>query len=275
MKILIVGSNGMAGHVVAKYLQQQGHNITTVARNNANYFLDIEDTKLTKQFFEESKNDYDVVINCIGLLVKDSIDRPDRAAIINSWFPHCLEQTFKDTSTKVIHLSTDCVFDGKKGDYVEFDVHTEMNAYGSSKSLGELNNNKDITFRMSIIGPEIKNNGTGLLNWVITNPDDELQGWENAWWNGITTLQLAKCINQFLANSIETSGVYHLVNNNNKINKYDLLCKINSVYNLNKTIVRTTGPKPVNKILKDTRKEINFNIPDYDTQLIELRDFTV
>jgi dTDP-4-dehydrorhamnose reductase len=265
----------MAGHVVAKYLQQQGHNITTVARNNANYLLDIEDTKLTKQFFEESKNDYDVVINCIGLLVKDSIDRPDRAAIINSWFPRCLEQTFKDTSTKVIHLSTDCVFDGKKGNYVESDIHTEMNAYGSSKSLGEMNNSKDITFRMSIIGPEVKNNGTGLLNWVVNNVDNELQGWENVWWNGITTLQLAKCINQFLASSITTSGVYHLVNNDNKINKYDLLCKINSVYNLNKTIVKTTGPTPINKILIDTRKEINFNILDYDTQLIELRNFTV
>jgi dTDP-4-dehydrorhamnose reductase len=275
MKILIVGSNGMAGHVVAKYLQQQGHKITTVARNNANYFLDIEDTKLTKQFFEEIKNDYDVVINCIGLLVKDSIDRPDRAAIINSWFPHCLEHVFKDTLTKVIHLSTDCVFNGKKGNYVESDVHTEMNAYGNSKSLGELNNTKDITFRMSIIGPEIKNNGTGLLNWVVTNVDNELQGWENAWWNGITTLQLAKCIDQFLTSSIKTSGIYHLVDNNNKINKYDLLCKINSVYNLNKTIVRTTGPNPVNKILIDTRKEIKFNIPDYDTQLIELKDFTV
>jgi dTDP-4-dehydrorhamnose reductase len=275
MKILIVGSNGMAGHVVAKYMHQQGHSITTVARTNADHLLDIEDTKFTKQFFEERKHEYDAVINCIGLLVKDSIDRPDKAAIINSWFPHCLEQVFKDTPTKIIHLSTDCVFDGKKGDYVESDVHTEMNAYGSSKSLGEINNTKDITFRMSIIGPEIKNNGTGLLNWIITNADNELQGWENAWWNGITTLQLAKCINQYLTASIKVSGVYHLVNNDNKINKYELLCKINSVYNLNKTIIKTTGPKPVNKILIDSKKEIDFNIPDYDTQLVELKNFTL
>jgi dTDP-4-dehydrorhamnose reductase len=275
MKILIVGSNGMAGHVVAKYMHQQGHDITTVARTNADYLLDIEDTKFAKQFFEERKHEYDAVINCIGLLVKDSIDRPDRAAIINSWFPHCLENVFKDTSTKIIHLSTDCVFDGKKGDYIESDIHSEMNAYGSSKSLGEINNTKDITFRMSIIGPEIKNNGTGLLNWVVTNTDDELQGWENAWWNGITTLQLAKCINRCLANSNDMWGVYHLVNNDIKINKYELLCKINSVYNLNKTIVKTVGPKPVNKILLNTRKEIEFDIPDYDTQLIELKNFTL
>jgi dTDP-4-dehydrorhamnose reductase len=216
--------------------------------------------------------DYDFVINCIGLLVKDSIDRPDRAAIINSWFPHYLEYNLKDSSTRLIHLSTDCVFDGKKGEYVENDIHTEMNAYGSSKSNGEVNNSKDITFRMSIIGPEIKTNGTGLFNWISTNPQQELQGWDNAWWNGITTLELAKCINTFILDP-KISGIYHLVNNDNKINKYDLLCKINSVYNLNKKIIKTTAPKPVNKILIDTRKEIDFSISNYDIQLTELKNF--
>ena len=110
------------------------------------------------------------------------------------------------------------------------------------------------------------------MNWVITNTQDELQGWENALWNGITTLQLAKCIEQYI-NNPAISGVYHLVNNDVKINKYELLCKINNVYNLNKTIIKTNGPKPVNKILIDTRQEINFNIPDYDTQLQEMKDF--
>jgi dTDP-4-dehydrorhamnose reductase len=272
MKILIVGSNGMAGHVIVKYLRQQGHNITTVARNNADYLLDIEDTKITNQFFKENKHNYDVVINCIGLLVKDSIDRPDRAAIINSWFPHCLEQVFKDTLTKVIHLSTDCVFDGVKGNYIETDIHTELNYYGRSKSLGELNNDKDITFRMSIIGPELKTSGTGLMNWILTNSNKELQGWENALWNGITTLQLAKCIEKYIQNPTFT-GVYHLVNNNVSINKYELLYKINQIYQLDKHIIKTTGPKKVNKILIDTRQLIDFEIPNYDRQLQELKNF--
>jgi len=147
-----------------------------------------------------------------------------------------------------------------------------MNAYGSSKSLGEVNNDKDITFRMSIIGPELKSNGTGLFNWIINNPNKELQGWNNAWWNGITTLELAKCIDQYMQNP-KISGVYHLVNNNNKINKYDLLCKINEIFNLNKTIIETTGPKPVNKILLDQRQEFNFDIPNYNTQLLGLKNY--
>jgi len=155
---------------------------------------------------------------------------------------------------------------------VENDIHTEMNAYGSSKSLGEINNNKDITFRMSIIGTEIKANGTGLLAWFLRQSPNEVPGWENAWWNGITTLQLARCIDQYV-NDPKISGIYHLVNNDNKINKYELLLKFNEIFKANKTIVRTEGPKPVNKILIDTRKEIDFQIPDYTTQLNDLMRF--
>ena len=272
MKILVIGSNGMAGHVITRYLKQQQHQVVTVARDNADFPIDLENTERVKILFSDLEKDFDFVINCIGLLVKDSIDRPDRAAIINSWFPHYLEHVYKDTQTKVVHLSTDCVFDGKKGDYVENDTHTEMNTYGSSKSLGEINNSKDITFRMSIIGTEIKSNGTGLMNWILTNLDTELQGWDNAWWNGITTLELAKCINKHISNPTIT-GVYHLVNNDNKINKYDLLLKINTIFNLNKTIIQTQGPKPVNKILIDTRKLVDFEIPSYDTMLLEMKNF--
>lgn len=271
MKVLVIGSNGMAGHVVTKYLKLKGYDVLTAARNNANFYLDVEDTNLTTQFLKEIKDDYDFIVNCVGLLVKDSNDRPDRASIINAWFPHAIEHAIQDSKTKLIHLSTDCVFDGLKGNYVETDVHTEMNAYGSSKSLGEVNNKKDITFRMSIIGPELKN-GTGLLHWVLSNNASELPGWTNALWNGITTLQLAKCIDTYMKNPV-ISGVYHLVNNQNKISKYDLLDKINKIYSLNKTVIATQGPKEINKILVDSRAEMDFNIPDYDTMILEMKEF--
>lgn len=265
MKITVLGANGMAGHMIVAYLQQQGHQVDAVGRDR----LDIENPILAMSFFDQLDSDF--VVNCIGLLVQPCIQRPDRASVINSWFPHYAEYRLKDTQTRLIHLSTDCVFDGSKGNYTEIDAHTEMNAYGRSKSLGEVNNDKDITFRMSIIGPELKN-GTGLLDWVRTNPASELPGWDNAWWNGITTLQLAKCINRYISNPT-IAGVYHVVNNSVNINKYELLCLINKVYDLNKTIVRTSGPKDVNKILVDTRHKFDFDIPDYQTQLTELRKF--
>ena len=264
MKVTVVGSRGMAGHVIVTYLKQQGHAVTAVDRS----ILDIEHDNVD-QFFDSL--DADFLINAVGLLVKDCLDRPDRAIAINSWWPQYCAYRLKDTTTKLIHLSTDCVFDGTRSNYFEGDSHTETNAYGRSKSFGEINNAKDVTFRMSIIGPELKN-GTGLLNWVLTNKESKLPGWTNAWWNGITTLQLAKCINQYIDNPVIT-GVYHLVNNDVQINKYDLLCKINEVYELGKQIVKTQGPKTVNKILVDTRREIDFNIPNYDTQLQQLRDF--
>ena len=269
MKVLVIGSNGMAGHVITKYLRQQGHTVSTVAKTDASYSVDIENN-LEVQSLTRILYNFDYVINCIGLLVKDSIARPDRAAYINGWFPHYLEYLLKNTRTKLIHLSTDCVFDGAKGKYVEEDVHTEMNSYGKSKSLGEVNNDKDVTFRMSIIGPEIKSNGTGLFNWILKNPNKEIDGWNNALWNGITTLELAKCIDTYMSNPIIT-GVYHLVNNDNKINKFKLLTKINKIFVLKKIVNETSGPKDVNKILIDTRQLIDFDIPDYDTMLLELK----
>lgn len=273
MKVLIFGANGMAGHLISTYLKKSGINVSTVARSNADYCLDIENVNITRKFLEEISTDYDYIINCIGLLVNDSISRPDRAILINSWFPHAIEDAIKNSNTRLIHLSTDCVFDGVKGNYVETDFHSETNSYGKSKSCGEVNNSKDITFRTSIIGPELKSNGTGLLNWIFTNPDNNLNGWENAWWNGITTLQLAKCIETYMKNPI-ISGIYNVVNNDVKINKYDLLCKVNKIYNLGKTVNKTNGPKTVNKILVDTKKLIDFKIPNYDVQLTELKYFT-
>jgi dTDP-4-dehydrorhamnose reductase len=265
MRITVLGANGMAGHVVTSYLAQQGHTVDAVDRTR----LDAENPVSVMAFFAQLNTD--VVVNCIGLLVQPCIQRPDRASIINSWFPHYIEYCLKDTKTRLVHLSTDCVFDGTTGNYVETDAHTEMNAYGRSKSLGEVNNAKDITFRMSIIGPELKN-GTGLLDWVRKTPGNELPGWDNAWWNGITTLQLAKCIDRYVQDPC-ISGIYHVVNNAVNINKYDLLCLINEVYGLGKTIIKTSGPKDVNKILVDTKHKFDFAIPNYRTQLTELRDF--
>lgn len=269
MKILVLGSNGMAGHMIVRYLRLKGYDVSTAARTNADYHIDVE----SMPGLTGLKN-FDYVINCIGLLVQDSINRPDRAILINGWFPHAVEHALKDTKTKMIHLSTDCVFDGSRGNYIETDFHTETNAYGRSKSMGEINNDKDITFRMSIIGPEIRSNGTSFLNWILTSKETELPGWTNALWNGITTLQLAKSIEKYILDP-RISGIYHLVSNENSINKCELLELIAKVYGLNKTVKHTQGPKSFNKILVDTRQEMDFNIPNYNTMLEEMRDFLI
>lgn len=271
MKIIVFGSNGMAGHIIVRFLKNQGYEVFTVAKNNSDYNLDIENFEDVDKFLSTIKN-CDFIINCVGLLVKDSNQRPDRAAIINGWFPHFLEHKTKNSSIKIIHLSTDCVFNGSSGNYTEVDIPTEVNAYGRSKAFGEINNDKDVTFRMSIIGPEIKQSGTGLFHWVTTNLNQEIPGWDNAWWNGLTTLELAKCLNKYILDP-KITGIYHLVNNNYRINKFDLLCKINSIFNLNKIILKQSNLKTIDKTLIDTRQIINFEIPNYDIQLNELKIF--
>lgn len=266
MKVAVFGSTGMAGHVISRYLRLQGHDVIDITRAD----LDVERQDQVDQFLADLEA-IDFAINCVGLLVKNSADTPDRAFMINGWWPHRLARHFQNRSTRVIHLSTDCVFDGSDGPYNELSPHTERNAYGRSKSAGELDNHKDITMRMSIIGPEL-NRHQGLLDWARYNPARELPGWSNALWNGITTLELAKCIDRYIQKP-QVLGIYHLVNNSNRINKYELLLLINHVFDLGKLIVSTQGPKSINKILIDTRCEVDWGIPDYETQLRELREF--
>lgn len=274
MKVLVLGSSGMAGHMIAKYLSSKGYTVATAGKNlslhGQTYYIDVE-AKETISFCVNKNFNYDYVINCIGCLIRDSAENFSRAIIVNSWFPHYLEDILADSKTRIVHLSTDCVFDGTKGNYVETDIPDEINNYGRSKMLGEINNHKDITFRMSIIGPEIREKTTGLLEYILNHKGDVIHGYINALWNGVTTLQLAKCIETYMLDP-KISGIYHLVSNNNRINKHELLTMINEVYGLGKT-VDIMRNKNVNKVLIDTRKEIDFEIPDYKTMLTELRDF--
>lgn len=269
MKILVLGSNGMAGHVVTRYLSDQ-HIVKTAARDKADFIVDFEDTRQVRSMFDHVGGLFDVVVNCVGLLVADSIARPDRAIVLNGWLPHYIEHRLSGSAARLIHLSTDCVFDGSAGPYAESSQHTETNYYGRSKSIGEVVNDKDLTLRMSIIGPELKN-GTGLLHWFLNNEQSVVNGYLDAYWNGVTTLQLAKCIEKFMARP-DITGLYHCVNNNVNTSKYNLLGTINEVYERNKMIVPTNATKPVNKILVDTRLEIDLGIPDYDRQISEMRE---
>lgn len=270
-KIAVFGSNGMAGHTIVKYLRYAGYNVTTVARSNADLICDVEYQQMVASTLLKLEG-YDYIINCIGLLVRDCNSRPDRAAVLNSWWPHHLEQWSSRSKTRIVHISTDCVFDGARGRYLESDMPTETNIYGKSKSLGELDNYKDITFRTSIIGPELKSTGSGLMNWVITGSNQTIPGYIDHWWNGLTTLQLAKCIHSYILNPT-VSGIYHLVDNTVCINKFELVELINRVWKLGKQVNPVPGPKPVNKILIDSRLDRDWGIPIYETQLQEAYSF--
>lgn len=210
MKIAVLGSTGMAGHVVAQYLEECGHTVYRASRSETNTgvsaAIDATDFKALGAWLDRIEPQ--AVINCIGLLQKACENRSDLAVLLNAYLPHWLEQKYKNSSVKIIHLSTDCVFSGDRGSYLENDLPDGRTMYDRSKALGEIVNDKDLTFRMSIIGPDIDPQGIGLFNWFMKQ-QGSIQGYGKAIWNGVTTIELARAISAALEQNL--TGLYHLI----------------------------------------------------------------
>jgi len=277
-KIAVLGSAGMAGSMITSYLKKQDHYVTGFNRTPiTGYYDKLFDfkndyqVKLLTEWIRVNQPDY--IINCIGYLVKESQNNPAEGVYLNSYLPHWLELITKNTNTKIIHLSTDCIFNGKAWWYEETNLPTETNYYGKTKALGELNNNKDLTLRQSIIGPAPQKKNTGLFNWIY-NTKGKVDGYRASIWNGITTLELAKQIHNIISLSENLSGIYHLIPNSQKIiSKFSLLQKIKNIFNLPVVVNEVTG-KSEHKILKNTRLEdYKCFIPDYNVQLQELKEY--
>jgi len=169
IRLLVLGSNGMLGHVTKRYLENTDlYEIHTTTRgtpkeNNQHYFdaiTNLDDLALLIQNIRPK-----FIINCIGVLVNDSQLNPKNALIANSLLPNFIGSIIKNSDVKLIHISTDCVFSGKKGPYLENDYKDETNTYGISKNIGEIHDSTNcLTIRTSIIGPEIRSKTTGLFN---------------------------------------------------------------------------------------------------------------
>lgn len=271
-KILVLGSAGMLGHVVTSFMEQENlfevHNSSYPQKFSKNsIILDATNIEAVRELVNEIKPD--ILVNCIGILIKGSSSDPSNAIFLNSYFPHQLSKIMRENNGRVIHISTDCVFSGKKGSYKENDFKDARDIYGLSKALGELNNETDLTIRTSIIGPEIKEHGEGLMHWFF-NQIGEINGFDNAIWGGVTTLQLAKAI--IVAINKEIKGLYHLTNNK-KISKYDLLLLIKQTWNIKNVLINKVEGKKVDKSLLDTNKIPEMVVPSYAEMLIELRNF--
>lgn len=261
----------MAGHVIATHLNGQGYEITTLSNKNklneGTIQIDVTDKEKLNNFL--NNNDFDFVINCIGMLIKPSEERKDMAVLINAYLPHFLEKFYQNNKTKVIHLSTDCVFSGKNPPYRENSIQDGELFYDKSKALGEIINNKDLTFRMSIIGPDMQEGGLGLFNWFMSQTG-EISGYSKAIWNGITTIELAKAINSAIEQNI--TGLYHLVPSEN-ITKYDLLKLFKEVFNRKDIKIIKNEEVVLDKTLINTRKDFNYKIPSYKRMILDMKEW--
>lgn len=269
MKVLILGGSGMAGHVVALYLREQGYHVDTLAAKRKfdknTYLLDVTDISNLEKLL--NSHSYDVIINCIGLLVKQSEDRKDQAVKLNALLPHVLENFYKNSKTQVIHISSDAVFAGRQKFYKENFGCDGESFYGRSKALGELVNVKDLTIRTSIIGPSLHDEGLGLFNWFLRQKG-EIFGFTNITWIGVSTLELAKAIEAAINENL--TGIYHLVPKDS-ISKFDLLTLFNKVFKLGAMTIKPTEGHGLNTLLANTRTDFKYEVPGYGVMIDELK----
>lgn len=271
MRFLILGATGMAGHTIAIYLKEQEHDVTTFTRRPfllcKNIIGDVSNFKLIEDVIE--KGEFDAVINCIGILNKNAETNKHKAVFLNSYLPHYLSHLTKNIETKVIQMSTDCVFSGKSGNYRENSFRDGATFYDRSKALGELENNKDLTFRNSIIGPDMNRNGMGLFNWFMKQ-SGEIKGYSKAIWTGVTTLTLAKAMEKATKDNLV--GLYNLVNNES-ITKYELLKLFNKYFKNDQLTINKSDDIILNKSLINNRNDFDFIVPSYEDMIKEMKEW--
>jgi len=210
-----------------------------------------------------------IVINCIGIIPqRNNMEQSKIYIKVNSLFPHFLAYCCEKLHYQMVHITTDCVYDGLKGNYSEDDPPDESNIYGVTKSLGEPSN--CCVIRTSIIGEEARNKKS-LLEWVKHQNGNIINGFVNHYWNGVTCLQVSKIINHMIENNIFWLGVRH-IHSPKSVSKYELISMIIEIYDLNITINKLETPIS-DKTL--TSKYQFIDIPDLYEQIKELREFFI
>ena len=271
MKLLILGARGMAGHTISLYFNEKGYDVYTLTRTPFNFFQNTVGDVLDKENLKTVlyNGNFDVVINCVGILNQFAENNKSQGVYLNSFLPHFLSDLLKETKTKLIHMSTDCVFAGNTGPYHEGSFRDGITFYDRTKALGEIEDDKNLTFRNSIIGPDINHSGIGLFNWFM-NQSGTINGFTKAIWTGVTTLTLSKAMERAIAEDL--CGIYNLVNNE-FINKYDLLCLFNKYFRNDKIIINTDDSLILDKSLVNNRRDFSFQIPSYETMIDEMKEW--
>lgn len=269
MEFLVLGCNGMAGHVVSLYLREAGHGVVGFARTSSplvdSCVGDARDLGLVKEIIASRR--FDAVVNCIGMLNQAAEDHHEAAVFLNSYLPHFLAEATHGVNTQVIHISTDCVFSGKEGGYTESSLRDGQTFYDRTKALGELEDGKNLTLRSSIVGPDMKRDGIGLLNWFMQQ-NGTVYGYVHAVWTGQTTLQLAKVVEE--AARQRAHGLYNMVPGN-AINKYELLKLFNRYIRKKPIEILPQDTFVADKSLIRTKFDgFDCQVPDYETMVADL-----
>jgi dTDP-4-dehydrorhamnose reductase len=233
-RILILGGTGMLGHMLLRYISNcpeyevyattrslGGLSRSFPSEQVARFRPDVVDADNFDSVIRSLASiQPDIVINCIGLIKQLPIAGDPLSAItVNAQLPHRISLISRTAGARMIHISTDCVFNGKKGNYTEDDPSNAEDLYGQTKYLGEVNYPHCVTLRTSIIGHELKR-GYGLIDWFLSQ-EGRARGYTKAIYSGFPTIELARIISDYVLPNKELSGTYHV--SSNPISKYELL----------------------------------------------------
>ncbi|MDO9462033.1 MAG: sugar nucleotide-binding protein [Alphaproteobacteria bacterium] len=238
-KLLLTGCDGMLGTAL-DYALSQRHDVCTLDRRQFDITL--------ANWDRLSVEGFDYVINAAGLINRREEDA-SHFYIVNSVFPHVLAAQCARSDARLIHFSTDCVFDGVQAPFYEDSPRRAPDLYGTSKALGEPS--LALVIRTSIIGPESRN-FYNLLCWALAQ--QHINGFTNHVWNGVTTLELARLVNHIIEESLFVEGVRHIYSGD--ISKYELLKMICDIFGHQPHIAAASAPEP-----RDTTLRTRF--PDF------------
>ena len=262
-KILILGGTGMLGHVLLRCLSMRaGFDVYATLRNTSEvskYFP----PELAGMFWKENviANEFDtvasaldsirpdVVVNCIGIIKQLPIaNDPLTAITVNALFPHLLALKCRDVEARMIHISTDCVFDGRKGMYTEEDVPAPDDLYGRTKLLGEVDYPHCVTLRTSMVGHELKSS-YGLIEWFLSQTG-KVKGYRKVIYSGFPTIELARVIRDHVIPDIRLTGLYHV--SSEPVSKFDLLRMVEEKYG-KKTIIEPYDDLMLDRSMRSDR----------------------
>ncbi|HXT65032.1 MAG TPA: SDR family oxidoreductase [Pyrinomonadaceae bacterium] len=240
MRVLIIGGTGMLGHKAWQTFAPRFDTYATVRGIPSDYSTSgiFDEGRLIGNVVAEDFHSVEravqsvepeVIVNCIGIVKQDASAKDPIASITaNSLFPHRVARLCHGSGARLIHLSTDCVFSGRQGNYQEDDLPDAEDLYGRSKLLGEVSGDKCLTIRTSMIGRELKG-AHGLLEWFLSQ-SGSVRGYKRAIFSGFTTGALAHLIARVIAEAQGLSGIWHVAAS--PISKFDLLTLVKQTYGL-------------------------------------------
>jgi len=264
--IFIIGANGMLGYAMESYYTYMRYKVETITRKE--FDITKEDVFELRHYISPAN----FVVNCAGVIKPRIEDTSVEDVLkVNTVFPINLASLCNSYQTPCFHITTDCVFSGRDGKYVESDPYDCEDLYGLSKCGGD--SADCMVLRTSIIGEERGGNSRSLLSWFKSQEGKTVFGFTNHFWNGVTTLYLAEIIESIMIQGLYRKGIHHVFSEN-VVSKFDLLSMIQEIYNLNIGIVPKKVKSRIDRSLSTEKSLCNRVVKkSLRKQIVEMKEF--